>query len=159
MFNNVSFVSYIHHYNIDMKITDDIERLLKQGLSISDVSDRLKIHRNTIRGICKRHNIKYEKKHKGRPEGAYDKKPRTRAPNKPTNTTKRGGADMEQIKQLDATREQFMNESEAEITSYNNNLKKNDNLDIFLNSALKEATRPVTIEDVKNYNINRFKTQ
>ena len=143
-------------YNKKMKITDDIKQLLKQGLSISDVSDRLKIHRNTIRGICKRHNIKYEKKHKGRPEGAYDKKQRTRKPNKPP--VKKGGGDIEQIKQIEAMREQFKNETETEINEYNNNLN-NNSLDIFLSSALEEAKRPITINDVQNYDLNRIKAK
>ena len=139
-----------------MEITDDIKQLLKKGLSITDVSDRLKIHRNTIRGICKRHHIKYEKKHKGRPEGAYDKKQRTRQPNKPP--VKKGGIDIEQIKKIEAMREQFKNETETEINEYNNNLN-NNSLDIFLSSALEEAKRPITINDVQNYDLNRIKAK
>ena len=55
-------------------------------------------------------------------------------------------------------REQFKNETETEINEYNNNLN-NNSLDIFLSSALEEAKRPITLNDVKSYNINRFKAE
>jgi hypothetical protein len=56
----------------------DIKKLIQRNLSLTDISKKLKISRTTLYGICKRHNIQYEKKTGGRTEGAYDKKPRKR---------------------------------------------------------------------------------
>lgn len=56
----------------------EIKKLIRDDLSLTDISKKLKISRTTLYGICKRYNIQYKKKTGGRTEGSYDKKKRRR---------------------------------------------------------------------------------
>jgi len=60
--------------NRDIKI----KRFCDEGLSLKEISDRMKIKYETVRSICKRNNFNYFVGSKGRQLGSYDKKPRKR---------------------------------------------------------------------------------
>lgn len=72
-------------------MNNELEKLLKKGISVTDISKKLNINRTTLHARIKKHNIKYSKKTGGRPDGSLDKKQRIRRKNKKIDEKKKGG--------------------------------------------------------------------
>lgn len=132
------------------KDIEKIQNLSKKGMTISQISNVIKINRNTLRSFCYRHKIKCVSGKTGRKEGSYDKKPRIRKCYRRLGT-KKGGAELEYIESI---RRRDNDDLSKQINDYDLHLNQSADINQFLDSVLIEARRDITEEDIKKYDYN-----
>jgi hypothetical protein len=135
----------------------EIKKLVAQNKTTPQITATLGISANDFYNICRREDIAYNKiKSGGRTLGAKDINKRIRRKKVIIKKVK-GGAEMSQ---LDDMRKANNARSESEISEYENYLNKknvSDDIGKLCDLALTNASKPITEEDVANYDHNRFK--